>query len=567
MSWPLLYPNVLKVKDPTNPVGVAVMWTERQVVANLLKDQNYCAIGNLYSSAGISAMIRNIYANPVLRKIVLWGADLSRSGTALMALMQNGVDENNFIIGDEKGGQIEKEISRDAIDKFRESVEVVNLRGKPVSDLVNTVNTLSHSTIQPFSHPQVFPTSRPKPFTYPSEQIGFRIAGETVAQTWLNILQNILRYGRNKATRYTQENELKELLNVMAVVYNEDPEKPYLPHFFPFTEKDLLQYYPQVLTAKDIPGIAYTYGQRLRNHDGVDQIANIINLIKTRPFSKKMLAVTAKVKEDWTEVNKGDTPCLTQLLFSIQDNKLFLTTHFRSQDMVHGWPRNVFSLRKLQKYVSDESGVSLGAFVMITHSAHIYSDDYALVEKIISENYEKEIGFTSRQMFAEDPRGNIVIEVEKVSHDPSLSAEAPPGGMKEGSEVVNENRENRSRESTDQSTSIARHDPGNQPINLYQNMTSIRPVGRPTKYAKKPDRFISYEIVIKLYAPNGGLLLKEWRGKTAMEIYIQMVNIGNFIIDPSHLIYIGTELQRAEFAIKTGKPELYSQDPAANKKL
>ena len=60
MEWPLLYKNVLLVKDPNNPVGVSIMWMERQVVANLLKDYNYCAIGNLYSSAGISAMIRNI---------------------------------------------------------------------------------------------------------------------------------------------------------------------------------------------------------------------------------------------------------------------------------------------------------------------------------------------------------------------------------------------------------------------------------------------------------------------------------------------------------------------------
>ncbi len=51
-----------------------------------------------------------------------------------------------------------------------------------------------------------------------------------------------MRYGRNKTTRYTQENELKDLHNVMAVVYNEDPDNPYLPHYFPFSEKDLLTY-------------------------------------------------------------------------------------------------------------------------------------------------------------------------------------------------------------------------------------------------------------------------------------------------------------------------------------
>lgn len=509
MDWPILYKQVLQVKDPQNPVGVAVMWTERQVVADLLKNVDYCAIGNLYSSAGISAMMRNIFANPHIRHIVLWGADLSRSGQALVALMENGVDENFFIIGDEKKGQIEKEIGRENIELFRKNVRIVNLRGKPVTDLQQTVAQLSQEKPKSFSEPKTFPTSRPKPFTFPSEQIGFRIHGTTAAQAWLKIINNILRYGRNKTTRYTQENELKELLNVMAVVYDEDPEKPYLPHYFPFTEKDLQTYYPQVLSAKQIPGIAYTYGQRLRNNDGVDQVQKIIDLIKTRPFSKKMVAFTANVKEDWNQVNRGDTPCLTMVLCSIQDGKLFMTTHFRSQDMVHGWPRNVFSLRKLQKLIADETGYPLGAFVMITHSAHIYSDDYELVEKILKENLAKELGYTSRQMFEDDPRGNVVIEIEELSKNP---------------------------------------------------------VGRPPRFAKKP-RKKEYEIVVKLYAPNGGLLLRQWRGRTAMELYIEMVNVGDYLVLPSHLIYIGTELLRAEYYIKLGMPEKYNQDPAANKAL
>ncbi|MEK7119717.1 MAG: thymidylate synthase, partial [Patescibacteria group bacterium] len=234
-------------------------------------------------------------------------------------------------------------------------------------------------------------------------------------------------------------------------------------------------------------------------------------------FSKKMVAFTANVKEDWSVVNKGDTPCLTQILCSVQDGKLFMTTHFRSQDMVHGWPRNVFSLRKLQKLIADASGYPMGAFVMITHSAHIYSDDYELVEKILAENLTRELGYTSRQMFEEDARGNITIDIEPAS------------------------------------------DTGNQAIKLDQK----RKRGR----LRKDFRNLEYEIVLKIYAPNGGLLLKEWRGKTAMDIYIDMVNIGDYLVLPSHLIYIGSELQRAEYAIKTGQVDKFSQDPAANKIL
>jgi hypothetical protein len=107
---------------------------------------------------------------------------------------------------------------------------------------------------------------------------------------------------------------------------------------------------------------------------------------------------------------------------------------------------------------------------------------------------------------------------------------------------------------------------GNIVISVEEAESETAPVGRPTKYAKKPNEK-EWEIVVKLYAPDGGLLLKEWRGKTAMELYIDMVNIGEYLVLPSHLIYIGTELQRAEYHIKSGKAELYSQDPAANKAL
>ncbi len=511
MQWPILYKNVLNVKDPESPVGVCVMWTERQVVANMLDSTNYCAIGNLYGSAGISAMIRNIYANPRVRNIVLWGADLSRSGQALLEFMKNGVDDNFFIVGDEKKGQIEPEIGRDALELFRKSVSVVNLRGKSPDELKNTVSKLASDKVRPFSPPRTFPTNFKAPVTFPSEQFGLRVHGKTAAQVWLKILQNIMRYGRNKETRYTRENDLKEFLNIMAVITNENAEDPHLAHYFPFTQKDLDIYYPQVLSPKIIPGVSYTYGQRLRNHQGIDQIAEIIELIKRRPFSKKQAAFTADVTRDWARdnVDKGDTPCLTQVLTSVQDGKLFMTTHFRSQDMVHGWPRNVFSLLRLQDLIAKETGYPRGPFSMITHSAHIYSDDYELVTKILEENYEKELGYTSRQMFEEDPRGNIVIEIEDAAKNP---------------------------------------------------------VGRPMKYAVKPKEK-EYEIVVKLYAPSGGLLLKEWRGKTAMDIYIEMVNIGEYIVLPSHLIYVGTELQRAEYAIKSGQPEKYSQDPAANKAL
>lgn len=503
MSWPILYQNVLKVNNPKSPVGVATMWTEREVTKKILTGTNYNVIGNLYSSAGISAMIRNIYANPYIRTIVLWGADLSRSGQALMSFMDEGIDENHFIVGDEKGGQIEPDIPRAAVDMFRKSVKAVNLRGKSPDELKKQVALLSSVTQTPFTKPTLFPSSKPKPFTFPSEQVGYRVSSRTVAQTWLKILNLIGRYGRIKTTRYAQENELKEVLNLVAVVKSENSEDPYFPAYLPFTQKDLAVYIPQVVSAKKIPNIAYTYGQRLRDNQGVDQVQEVIELIKRRPFSKKMAMFTADVGHDWgrATVDRGDTPCLTQVLCSIQDNKLIMTAHFRSQDMVHGWPRNAFSLIALQNIISRETGYERGVFCTITHSAHMYGDDFGLSQTIVSEHFEKELPFTRAQHFEEDPRGNFTID------------------------VINQKRKR----------------------------------GRRSKY---PYQEGVGAIRLRLYSPDGGLLLKEWTGPTATTVYLQLTDWDYFGM-PAHAADMGVQLTRAEYAIKFGWE--FSQDIGPNK--
>ena len=60
------------------------------------------------------------------------------------------------------------------------------------------------------------------------------------------------------------------------------------------------------------------------------------------------------------------------------------------------------------------------------------------------------------------------------------------------------------------------------------------------------------------------MLLKQWEGQTAYEIYTQITD-WEYLSLPSHAMYIGSELQRAEEALFRG--EFYSQDPAAGNPL
>lgn len=518
-NWPIMYKDILRKGDLKSHVGVCTLWTERDVVGKLVKDPSlYAVIGNLYSGQGINAMIRNIMANPQIRTIVIWGSELSMSGHSLKQFVNEGVDSERKII---KGrGEIEAEITDKAIAQFRKSIEIIDLRGKPAPELLKTLQDQKQKQKKPFDTvAKIFAPSQPVVRPMPSEQVGFRVEGKTVAQTWLKVINEIYKYGRYKHTRYTQQNELKEVLNMVAVVQEEDPTKEYFPEYLPFERSELMAYYPEMTTARRIPGTAYNYGHRMMEHFGVNQIEKMKELLKLRPDSKKMLAATTDAKLDWSQANNGDTPCLTMVLGSVQDQKFFMTAHFRSQDMVHGWPRNAFGLRKLQKQIADSGNYEMGPLTLITHSAHIYSDDFNLIENILMDHYEKELGYTPAVRYPFDKRVNVVVE------------------------IISENEA--------------------QAWAMYKKRYEKEPtpyaIQAALKEMPKKGRKSGKLIRATLYEPNGGPAMKVMEGRTAQEVAYQLTD-WNFIVDPSHAMYVGQELQRAEECIKQGIA--YHQDPA-----
>lgn len=514
-KWPKLYHDILKVKDPTNHVGICTLWTERGIVEKIVDKLPYNVIGNLYSAQGINAMIRNVMANPNIRTIVIWGSEMSLSGHSLLMFMKNGIDEKRKII---KGrGEIEAEIPDSVVAEFREKIEVVDLRGRTKDQLIAKVEELSKIKKGPFSNEvREFPKSEPKVEVLPSEQTGFYVHGKTVAQTWLKLLNEIYKYGRPKHTRYSKDNELKEILNLTAVVEEEDPTNVYFPEYLPFERGELEAYYAEIMTDREVPGVAYNYGRRMRKHFEVDQIQMMKDLLKNRPDSKKMVAITTDPKLDWSNANNGDTPCLVMVLGSVQDSKFFLTAHFRSQDMVHGWPRNTFALRKLQKDIADYGGYPMGPLTMITHSAHMYGDDFSLVENLLMDNYEKESGYTPAVHFDFDKRANFVVEVIEAKDA--------------------------------------------QVWDLWKTRYEKQAVPMAvTVELKRMPKDIQKLIRCTIYEPAGGPSLKVFEGRTAQEVAWQITDWG-YVKDPGHAMYVGTELQRAEEAIARG--EAYSQDPA-----
>ncbi|MBR9707598.1 MAG: hypothetical protein GOV15_04130, partial [Candidatus Diapherotrites archaeon] len=111
MEWPIYFKDLLKVGNPESNVGVATLWTEKELFGRNLNPDSFALVGQLYSKEGISHIIRNVLAKPKIRYLILCGTDKSGSGQALVNLMEKGVNDKHEIIGVDNA-VIEPEIPR-----------------------------------------------------------------------------------------------------------------------------------------------------------------------------------------------------------------------------------------------------------------------------------------------------------------------------------------------------------------------------------------------------------------------------------------------------------------------
>ncbi len=404
-QWPLYFRDNLTFGDPDHPAAVCSLWMKQARLAEFLSPDSYSVIGNLYSKDGINYLLRNILARPTVRTILLCGPDLTQSGATFVALMRDGVDEQHHVVND--GAAIEPEIERDAVDDFRANVRLLDLRGvndpAKIRDALAELNGSLPRGL--FAEPRVFPRSTPAADEFPAEETGFVVRGERIVEVWVHLLAAVLAFGRRDLTAYTVQQ--RELLDVIATIQNEDPAEFYLPEWLPLKRDQLDAYYPQLLTRNRPENIAYTYGERLFDFNGRDQIGAMVDaLCKTR-YSRRAVAGLWDPARDAGSV---DPPCLNLVQARIRDGKLYLTAYFRSHDIFRAWLMNAFGLRKLQAEIAQRVGdCMIGDLVIISQSAHIYADSWQAAREITRE-HERE--FLKNPRLVRDPRGSFSIRVE-----------------------------------------------------------------------------------------------------------------------------------------------------------
>jgi thymidylate synthase len=165
------------------------------------------------------------------------------------------------------------------------------------------------------------------------------------------------------------DNRLKELNGSERTIWTDNAEADYWKPKAKF-DGDLGRIY----------GVQWRAWQK-PNGETVDQLANVIEMIKTDPGSRRLI-VTA-----W---NPGELdqmalpPCHMFFQFFVANGKLSLFMHQRSCDVFLGVPFNIASYSLLLHMIAQVTDLQPGEFVHSLGDTHIYHDHFDAVKEQLS---------------------------------------------------------------------------------------------------------------------------------------------------------------------------------------
>ncbi len=146
------------------------------------------------------------------------------------------------------------------------------------------------------------------------------------------------------------------------------------------------------------------YGYQWRNWpapDGrhIDQIAEIIDLLKTKPNSRRIIVSawnaadlpdeSISPQENVAQGRMALAPCHAFFQFYVADGKLSCQLYQRSADIFLGVPFNIASYALLTMMVAQVTGLKPGEFVHTLGDAHLYNNHLEQVdEQLAREPYD-----------------------------------------------------------------------------------------------------------------------------------------------------------------------------------
>jgi thymidylate synthase len=196
----------------------------------------------------------------------------------------------------------------------------------------------------------------------------------TLGEGWLEVSRRTLEAGADA----TYDGQVtKELSLVTLAVAEPDPEDALIASL---ADPEWLDWMRRNFTEPDdVPELdgARSYARRLRDYEGRDQVAWVIERLQADPETRSAAITTFQPLVDTSYI-----PCVSLLDFWIADAKLELIVYAHSLDFGKKAYGNLVELARLQHEVATAVAAPVGRLVIHAKSAHVYEPELETMRRL-----------------------------------------------------------------------------------------------------------------------------------------------------------------------------------------
>lgn len=182
------------------------------------------------------------------------------------------------------------------------------------------------------------------------------------------------------------DTNIKYLVDNGVRIWNEWPYEAFI-HSEDYNGETLDEYVELIKNSKTFAdkhgNLGPVYGKQWRDFGGVDQLAELIEQIKTNPNSRRLIL------NAWNPPEvplMALPPCHLLFQFYVNDGKLSLQLYQRSGDVFLGVPFNIASYSILLLMVAQVTGLEPGEFIHTIGDAHIYENHLEQINTQLARN-------------------------------------------------------------------------------------------------------------------------------------------------------------------------------------
>jgi thymidylate synthase len=209
------------------------------------------------------------------------------------------------------------------------------------------------------------------------------IVAPSVGEAWESYLEHVVERGTEV------EDDKGHIFEAPAVAITVDgivDDDPIVREYGDANIREL--YVRKMFSEKVVTELGTTYGDRLFNYAGHDQIAVAIRKLRAHSWTKSATLTLLDPLERWPERRM---PCLVAIDLKVRDGRLTLYAFFRSQNALNAYG-NMYGLSAIQTHCAEELGVEIGALTLFVASPHVYDRDRVHATRIVNACKEARAG-------------------------------------------------------------------------------------------------------------------------------------------------------------------------------